>query len=504
MNIPDDKPLPQLSSSKVERLEKYRRWNTSWLGRVDSYLITAIVASIMGLFMRLFQRTRVYHRERLDFVKLPTMLLPNHVSIADDFFLCPPIFYWRSIFRYGWMPYHAPEEKNFFKGKILSYMMRKLKCVPLTRGAGFMQPGLVRLMELAHTDNMLWMYPEGGRTRTGDINRGKAGVGMILYRTHAQAIPIYHTGLHEVLPIGSRFPKLYKKIDIIVGNPIDFEDLFLLPDEPKTWQAIADRITIKLSELRDELDEILGVKKNLISDSSVDDTVGEQRNSGRIPIPLIKNIAPRVRWYDLKWQSTLANYLTVLRLILVPVFVYLFLSENLFTQISATLVFIFAAITDAIDGYVARKRNEVTNFGTFADPLADKLLTITTFFLIAFRKEFSAFFLNLFVFISLIATREIGITMLRIWAIDQGVPVKTSVWGKAKTGIQLGTLIGTLLYFNVRDILEKYGIEVEYLNDKTMVPVLHGLFFLCLVITIISGFLYLRNLSFQKKKRNDQ
>lgn len=211
----------------------------------------------------------------------------------------------------------------------------------------------------------------------------------------------------------------------------------------------------------------------------------------------------QTNWREVKWVPTIANYLTVVRLVLVPVFVVCFLSENLAAQIAATIIFVVAAITDAVDGYIARKRNEVTSFGTFLDPFADKLLTLSAFALLLSRKEFSAMLINLIVFFLLIAAREVGITMLRIYAIDQGQPVSTSVWGKAKTSIQLGTLIGTFVYFNVRDILESYGTEVEYLNDQTMVPVLHGLLFLCALVTVISGVLYIRNLTFRKREQKN-
>ncbi|MCX7835680.1 MAG: CDP-diacylglycerol--glycerol-3-phosphate 3-phosphatidyltransferase [bacterium] len=208
----------------------------------------------------------------------------------------------------------------------------------------------------------------------------------------------------------------------------------------------------------------------------------------------------RTNWREIRWKSTAANYLTVFRLLLVPLFAWLFLTEHYVLQLIATFLFIIAAITDAIDGHLARKRNEVTQFGAFLDPFADKLLTLTAFVLIALRKEFSLLLVNMVVYISLIAAREIGITMLRIWAIDRGQPLVTSLWGKMKTGIQLTTLIGTLLYFNLRDWMRAHGIKIAYLDDQTVVPVLHFLIVICVIVTIISGWLYLRNLSFRKKQ----
>ncbi|MCX7835679.1 MAG: 1-acyl-sn-glycerol-3-phosphate acyltransferase [bacterium] len=245
-------------SEKHQKVERLRRWNTTWLGRLDSYLLHLITLVVVTLFMYIFQRTRVFHRERMKQMKEGAVIVPNHVSMLDDFFLGGPILGLKGVLNYKHFPYHAPEEKNFFKGKILSYFMRKLKCVPLTRGAGFTQPGMLRLIELAEEGNILWIYPEGGRTRTGDIQRGKAGVGLILYRSRSQAIPVYHHGLQNILPIGKQIPRLFRKVDIIVGNPVPLDDLFELPDEPRTWQAIADRIIEHIKALREELSQITG------------------------------------------------------------------------------------------------------------------------------------------------------------------------------------------------------------------------------------------------------
>lgn len=245
-------------SEKQQKVERLRRWNTTWLGRIDSYLLHLVTLILVTVFMYIFQRTRVYHKDRMKNLKPGTVIVPNHVSMLDDFFLGGPLLGTAGVFNYKNLPYHAPEEKNFFKGKFLSYLMRKLKCVPLTRGAGFTQPGMLRLIELAQEGNILWIYPEGGRSRTVDIQRGKAGVGLILYRSRAQAIPVYHYGLHEVLPIGKRIPRLFRKVEIIVGHPVPLDDLFALPDEPRTWQSIADRIIEHLKELRQELSQITG------------------------------------------------------------------------------------------------------------------------------------------------------------------------------------------------------------------------------------------------------
>ena len=76
---------------------------------------------------------------------------------------------------------------------------------------------------------------------------------------------------------------------------------------------------------------------------------------------------------------TISNKLTIFRILLVPIFVICLLSSNNALIFTSCLIFIIASLTDTLDGYLARKRNEVTDFGKFADPIADKILVISAY-----------------------------------------------------------------------------------------------------------------------------
>ena len=79
-----------------------------------------------------------------------------------------------------------------------------------------------------------------------------------------------------------------------------------------------------------------------------------------------------------------ANKLTLLRIILVPVFMALLMVDNLGCQIAALVIFVLAAATDGVDGYIARHYNQITTFGKFVDPLADKMLTTSAFLVLLY------------------------------------------------------------------------------------------------------------------------
>ncbi len=168
----------------------------------------------------------------------------------------------------------------------------------------------------------------------------------------------------------------------------------------------------------------------------------------------------------------LANKLTILRILLVPVFL-IFMSVNFATNIGiiiATAIFILASITDKLDGYIARSRNQVTSFGKFLDPLADKLLVTSALVSLVQFGSIPAWFCMV------IIAREFAVTGLRTIAASEGVVIAASKWGKLKTVIQIVAIISALLNLIVVN---------RFLDLFTYYSLIAAL-----IITIISGIDY--------------
>ena len=129
----------------------------------------------------------------------------------------------------------------------------------------------------------------------------------------------------------------------------------------------------------------------------------------------------------------LPNRLTILRIVLVPVYlVLLWLSSgNPVLGVPALIVFVVASLTDLADGKIARKYNLITNFGKFMDPIADKLLTHTAFIMLTAMGR-----LNVIACIIFIA-REFVVSGLRLCAVEQGHVVAAGMSGKIKTVLQM-------------------------------------------------------------------
>ena len=153
----------------------------------------------------------------------------------------------------------------------------------------------------------------------------------------------------------------------------------------------------------------------------------------------------------------LPNKLTLIRVLLVPIFILFFLlsiNDNNFLvfknynisvyRLFSLIVFIIASITDYFDGVIARKNNLITNFGKLMDPLADKILVVSAMMLLADAKEFSV------VWVIIVVIREISISAIRLVALEQGIVVAASKLGKYKTATQMISVI--LFLANIHNI----------------------------------------------------
>lgn len=140
----------------------------------------------------------------------------------------------------------------------------------------------------------------------------------------------------------------------------------------------------------------------------------------------------------------LPNKLTLMRIILVPVFILFFYLQNAvpWWNYYAALIFACASLTDLFDGAIARRRNIVTNFGKLIDPMADKLLVCSA--LILFAADHGAFQVHAVLVIVMVA-REFVVSALRMVAAAEGKVLAADSWGKAKTVVQIVAVVMVLL-----------------------------------------------------------
>ncbi|MCT4618676.1 MAG: CDP-diacylglycerol--glycerol-3-phosphate 3-phosphatidyltransferase [Marinisporobacter sp.] len=167
----------------------------------------------------------------------------------------------------------------------------------------------------------------------------------------------------------------------------------------------------------------------------------------------------------------LANKLTVARILLVPVFMIVLLNKIPYGMYIAAGIFIIAAITDTLDGYIARSRNQVTKFGKFVDPLADKLLVTSALVCLVQMGKLPAWI------VVVIISREYTISILRAVAASEGIVIAASWWGKLKTITQIIAIVAILL--------NNYPFSLIGFPFSTI------MLWVAVILTIVSGVDYL-------------
>ncbi|MBP3390710.1 MAG: CDP-diacylglycerol--glycerol-3-phosphate 3-phosphatidyltransferase [Clostridia bacterium] len=186
----------------------------------------------------------------------------------------------------------------------------------------------------------------------------------------------------------------------------------------------------------------------------------------------------------------LPNKLTVLRIILTPIFMLTLVWNFPFHYLVSLLIFIGASLTDLLDGKIARKRGLVTDFGKFLDPLADKMLTTAAFLgFIALDIGYGAVWIAFIVLL-----REFMVSSIRLIASTSGGKViAANIWGKLKTVFQMVAIIFALTAKQFTEILAMLSVKAEILNAFSSVlgVATSVLLWISAILCVISGVIYL-------------
>lgn len=174
----------------------------------------------------------------------------------------------------------------------------------------------------------------------------------------------------------------------------------------------------------------------------------------------------------------LPNKLTILRVLLVPVFCVSVLLQNLNNHfLLAFIIFVVASVTDTLDGNIARKRNIVTSFGKFMDPLADKILVLSALIIFVELGLCPSWVVILVVF------RDFTVDGIRLVALsEKGKVISANIWGKVKTTFQM-IAIGAVLLF-------AYFSERCWISKSALLNISEILMYILAALTVFSGVIY--------------
>ena len=182
-------------------------------------------------------------------------------------------------------------------------------------------------------------------------------------------------------------------------------------------------------------------------------------------------------------KLNIANSLTLFRIGLTPIFIIFLFYDHPYAKLWALMVFLVASITDALDGYFARKHDQVTEQGRFLDPLADKILILSALISFAVLEIIPFWMVGLIIF------RDLFITGLRVVMNNKGFQMVTSNIAKAKTSFQVVIIVTILLYLGSANL--PFDWVADYILLIREYELIYYLTLLITVFTVFTGIAYI-------------
>ncbi len=201
-------------------------WPRPALARLVALGSTLIMRTLNDLEIRGLERLQALREKR----EGGLLTFSNHVSMLDD----PLLLSCFGVGAYEELRWIAADALNFFGDPARAFLANAGKCVPVIRGAGTKQAGMDFLVERLRAGEWVHVFPEGGRTRDPHAllrQPFKTGVDRLILEARPTCLGFYHYGMHELLPIGAKFPRAGKKVIVEFGQPAAVADISAAPSE---------------------------------------------------------------------------------------------------------------------------------------------------------------------------------------------------------------------------------------------------------------------------------
>lgn len=218
---------------------------------VTSYLVTNVTVTLFWVFFFVLNRTTVIGRRNVG-EQRNTLLVSNHQAMLDSFLVGLAAFFPQSWLRPHLIPWNPAAAENFYKNPILAWLADNWKCIWVREGRRDLH-ALHRMIQVL-PPGVMTLFPEGTRSRDGSVGPGRAGAGLLILATRPRLIPVAIDGMQEVLPVGCYVPRIFKRISVSYGPPVDYAEFLTMPRTRQTAQALIDRvmeaIRVRYAELR--------------------------------------------------------------------------------------------------------------------------------------------------------------------------------------------------------------------------------------------------------------
>jgi len=228
--------------------------NHGWLFRltwpVTHYIAINLFAALGFLFFKIFHKTKIIGKENVP--KRPnTLLLSNHQSMIDSFLIGLHAFFPISLIRPSTIPWNPAAEENFYRNSFLGLLADNWKCIPVKKGRKDLSV-IFKMAEALQTGPLI-LFPEGTRSRDGSIGPPRGGAGMLIQESKPTVIPVCIDGMDQLLPIGSIFPRLFKRVYVYYGKPLDLSRFYGMETTKETSNAIMMHVMDTIRKMKDEI-----------------------------------------------------------------------------------------------------------------------------------------------------------------------------------------------------------------------------------------------------------
>ncbi|XP_022969536.1 uncharacterized protein LOC111468521 [Cucurbita maxima] len=264
--------LPSSTAFYRKRVSKdFNDGEESVILRMLQAVAVPVLGNVCHVFMHGLNRVQVYGLEKLHKAVLhrpkdqPLVTVSNHVASVDDPFVIAALLPPRVLFDAQNLRWTLCATDRCFSNPVTSAFFSTVKVLPVARGDGIYQKGMDLAISKLNLGGWVHIFPEGSRSRDGGKTMGssKRGIGRLILDadTIPTVIPFVHTGMQEIMPIGAKIPKIGKTVTIIIGDPIEFEDLLNSESAQKVsrgklYDAVALRVGNRLHEIKLQVEKL--------------------------------------------------------------------------------------------------------------------------------------------------------------------------------------------------------------------------------------------------------
>ncbi|PUZ53125.1 hypothetical protein GQ55_5G029600 [Panicum hallii var. hallii] len=236
-------------------------------------LAVPLIGNACYVFMHGLNSVQIYGAEKLHQALQerpkgkPLLTVSNHVAAMDDPFVIASLLPPSVMLEAQKLRWTLCATDRCFTNPVLSTFFRSVKVLPVSRGDGIYQKGMDMALSKLNSGGWVHIFPEGSRSKDGGktIAPSKRGVGRLVMDADSLpvVIPFVHTGMQDIMPVGKRIPRAGKQVIVVVGDPINFDDLIIDNSDDTQhlsrgilYDKATQRIGQRLQELKVEVDRL--------------------------------------------------------------------------------------------------------------------------------------------------------------------------------------------------------------------------------------------------------